>query len=63
MPPSLWHLLQQPKRNKTACDSSSQCLIVNAMDISKQRKRLEVGSWGRFVLTRVVSEVFVSGGT
>ena len=31
MTPSLWYLLQLPKRNKTACDSGRQCLILSAI--------------------------------
>ena len=59
----LWYLLQQPRWNKTAYDYSSQCLITIAMDITKQRKRVKAGSGGCFILTGVISDIFVLGGT
>ena len=55
-------LLLLPKQIKTDCDSGSQCLILSTIDISKQRKEVEVDSEGRFVLTGVISEVSVLGG-
>ena len=61
MTPSLWHLLQLPKRNKTACDSGRQCLILRAINISKQRKGMEAGR--EATLTGVIGEVFILGGT
>ena len=59
----LWYLLQQPRRNKTASDSGSQCLTIIAMDITKQRKRVKAGSWGCFIFTGLISDIFVLGGT
>ena len=59
----LWYLLQQPKWNKTASDSGSQCLTIISMDITKERKRVKVGSGGRFIFTGVISDIFVLGGT
>ena len=59
----LWYLLQQPRRNKTASDSGSKCLTIIAMDITKQRKRVRAGSWGCFIFTGLISDIFVLGGT
>ena len=59
----LWYLLQQPRWNKTASDSGSQCLTIIAMDITKQRKRVKAGSRGCFIFTVVISDIFVLGGT
>ena len=59
----LWYLLEQPRRNKTASDSGSQCLIIIVMDITKQGKRVKAGSGGCFILTGVISDIFVLGGT
>ena len=47
----LWYLLQQPRRNKIASDSGSQCLTIIAMVITKQRKRVKAGSGGCFIFT------------
>lgn len=51
----LWYSLQQPRWNKTASDSGSQCLIITAMDMTKQRKRVKAGRRGCFILTGVTS--------
>ena len=59
----LRYMLQQPKWNKTASDSGSQCLIIIAMNITKQRKRVKAGSGGCFIFTGVISDIFVLGGT
>ena len=59
----LWYLLQQPRRNKIASDSGSQCLTTVAMDITKQRKRVKAGSGGCFIFTGLISDIFVLGGT
>ena len=59
----LWYLLQQPRRNKTASDSGSQCLTIIAMDITKQRKSVKAGSGGCFIFTGLISDIFVLGGT
>ena len=58
----LCYLLQQPRWNKTASDSGSQCLITIAMDMTKQRKKVKAGSRGCFILTGV-TDIFVLGGT
>ena len=59
----LWYLLQQPRWNKTASDSGSQCLSIIAMNITKQGKRMKAGSGGCFIFTGVISGIFVLGGT
>ena len=59
----LWYLLQQPRWNKTASDSGSQCLIRIAMDITRQGKRVKAWSGGCFIFTGVISGIFVLGGT
>ena len=50
-------MLQQPRWNKTASDSGSQCLIIIAMNITKQRKRVKAGSGGCFILSAVISDI------
>ena len=59
----LWYLLQQLRWNKTASDSGSQCLTIIAIDITKQRKRVKPGRGGCFILSGVISDIFVLGGT
>ena len=59
----LWYLLQQPRWNKTASDSGSQCLTIIAMDINKQGKRVKAGGGECFIFTGVISGIFVLGGT
>ena len=59
----LWYLLQQPRRNQTASDLGSQCLTIIAMDITKQRNRVNTGGWGSFIFTGLISDIFVLGGT
>ena len=59
----LRYMLQQPKWNKTASDSGSQCLIIIAMNITKQGKRVKAGSGGCFIFTGMISDIFVLGGT
>ena len=59
----LCYLLQQPRWDKTASHSGSQCLIIIAMDITKQGKMVKAGSGGCFIFTGVFSDIFVLGGT
>ena len=59
----LWYLLQQLRWNKTDSDSGSQYLTINAMDITKQRKRVKAVSGGCFIISGVISDIFVLGGT
>ena len=59
----LRYLLQQPRMNKTASDSGSQCLTIIAMDITKQRNRVKSGIGGCFIFTGLISDIFLLGGT